>query len=375
MSDSTNKNQIQSTKIHKDEASHTQVTERGTWHPRGPSHETDHQHKNKNKTTSTQVLREKASMIQDLTTTSNPQPTSISTQPQTVRQIQQPMPTPTPISTRIPISTVQEKALSNSTAKESEPLRSVSDAPPIQLISPSKPSNNLNHGLYKDHFTFDVQKWCCAPWFEIAHVPQVFEPQNEEDATVSYTQIQPKSHIIRKWLETSLQFSIENSMQLQGKRMSIQGVVTLDTTYQPKTLSDPLVKASIRYNSSTAWWHWRYVSNNEHYWIYHVEEDMFQQYWWAIIAHPSSGYFQRPTCWILSRERTMNDVDLVKAKSIIATIGIPLRFMVRRKQNISSNLSKTTESTTSTPNYTTHTTKKEDHKQTQIQTKKESLKQ
>lgn len=126
----------------------------------------------------------------------------------------------------------------------------------------------------------DYQRYL-GEWYDIAHLPFGYQPQNAMNTTATYSLISTDP----------LKISVDNrSTMPSGQEIRARGVATLDQ-------SDPNTNAKLNVDFGIE------SRDDGKYWILMLDQ---KNYKWAVVGHPN-----RQMLWILSRDPTMSE-DLLE---------------------------------------------------------------
>jgi lipocalin len=178
-------------------------------------------------------------------------------------------------------------------------------------------------GFEDEAFYFELEKFCGMPWYDIAHIrPKwdrwVHSRKSMKDVTSFYTLL-PRSSKEANHRKAPHKFQVQNSA-MRGKHLaSISGMATIDTEYQPSTLGDPLVKATVEFPAVARTLFPSAAEISGDFWIFHVEPGAYQQdpYKWTIVADGEKRF-----CWLKARTAELGPGDMAKARAIVSAMGI-----------------------------------------------------
>jgi lipocalin len=186
--------------------------------------------------------------------------------------------------------------------------------------------------------TVNIEKWCEDTWYDVAHLPTSFEPEDAINVVANYSIIDSGNKNGKNKNKNSKDnknvFQVHNSMLKNGKLEEVTGIATVDTNYIPKYVNDPICKVSVefplksklKYNFIQLINPWYHIQGQ--YWIYYVEPPASEQdvYPWAIVSDQSKRYG-----WILSRTKDLYEsqpAEFFRARKIAESIGIDVNKMV-----------------------------------------------
>ena len=136
---------------------------------------------------------------------------------------------------------------------------------------------------------FDLSEFVKQPWYEIARLPNWFEPQDASDITAVYRAGERG------------QISVTNSMWVAGRRHHIEGTAIIDPAEDDGSNSKLLVD-----------FHNTPFGTRGQYWVIKVADD----YRYIVVTGRN-----RKTLWIMSRRRNLAESDLIDILNYLDTQG------------------------------------------------------